>query len=217
MSDSEILCACGCGQPVPKPRFPSQQRKFINLHQHRGKLNGNYKGGAVQKCCPVCNKTFHVRRGTEETRVTCASDRCSREWKRLIALARGRNKLTLTCPQCGKKFYRYPSQIKGREMVFCGRICLGDWHSENGRRLNIANWRGGRLALHRRAVLERDANRCVICGFDLVVDVHHITPKANGGADHYTNLITLCPNHHKLAHMQIIDLEHLRRMEEISI
>jgi predicted RNA-binding Zn-ribbon protein involved in translation (DUF1610 family) len=135
----------------------------------------------------------------------------------LTTAARGRIKLTLTCPQCGKKFYRYPSQIEGRERVFCGRLCLGIWHSKNAHSELLGNWKGGKWAVHRKAALERDTYRCVICGFDLIVDVHHITPRASGGADHYANLITLCPNHHKLADMRIINVEHLRRTEEITI
>ena len=33
MSDRIILCACGCNQPVPIAKFPSQQRKYISGHQ----------------------------------------------------------------------------------------------------------------------------------------------------------------------------------------
>jgi len=218
MPDSEILCACGCGQPVPKRKYPSQgQQKFINLHQHRGIHNGNYKGGDLPKCCPICNKTFYVRMSIVDVRVTCGADSCYREWQRLITTARGKNKVTLICPQCGKRFCRWPAQIKDRDQVFCGRKCLGIWHSANAHANLLGNWKGGKWGVHKRAALERDNNRCVICGFDLIVDVHHITPKANEGADHYTNLITLCPNHHKLADMQIINVEHLRRTEELSI
>lgn len=31
------LCACGCDEVLPKARFPSKQRQFINGHQNRGR------------------------------------------------------------------------------------------------------------------------------------------------------------------------------------
>lgn len=49
---------------------------------------------------------------------------------------------------------------------------------------------------------------CVICGFDKIVEFHHIVPKAKGGQTDLTNLVVLCPNHHKMLH-------HADYMEEI--
>jgi len=34
-NDTPKLCECGCGQPVPTPKFPSRQRRFINHHHQR--------------------------------------------------------------------------------------------------------------------------------------------------------------------------------------
>ena len=41
------FCLCGCKTPLPKPRFPSWQRRFISGHQTRGKNHPNFKGGRV--------------------------------------------------------------------------------------------------------------------------------------------------------------------------
>ena len=50
------------------------------------------------------------------------------------------------------------------------------------------------------AAKKRDAFACRICGFDQIVHGHHIVAKAKNGTHALDNLITLCPNHHALAH-----------------
>jgi hypothetical protein len=52
----------------------------------------------------------------------------------------------------------------------------------------------------RRAVLERDGHRCTVCGCGGSLDVHHIVPRSRGGTNAPSNLVTLCPNHHRAAH-----------------
>jgi len=55
----------------------------------------------------------------------------------------------------------------------------------------------------RDGVIERDGSRCRLCGKDLanvpswMTEVHHVRPKSAGGADHPTNLITLCAMCHR--------------------
>lgn len=52
------------------------------------------------------------------------------------------------------------------------------------------------------SVLMRDGYRCVACGFDLqcALTVHHTVPRAYGGVDAESNLVTLCANCHKVIH-----------------
>lgn len=54
----------------------------------------------------------------------------------------------------------------------------------------------------RQTVLDRDGHKCVIsdgtCEGSL--DVHHVIPRAQGGPDHPSNLITLCDKHHAARH-----------------
>lgn len=40
--------------------------------------------------------------------------------------------------------------------------------------------------------------KCLICGFDKVVDLHHVD--WDRGNNKKSNLIGLCPNHHRMAH-----------------
>jgi hypothetical protein len=54
----------------------------------------------------------------------------------------------------------------------------------------------GRLSRRiRLGVLERDGYRCVYCGRssrETALEVDHIRPRARGGSDHPTNLVTAC-------------------------
>lgn len=52
--------------------------------------------------------------------------------------------------------------------------------------------------------------KCAICGFDEVIEVHHIVPRRIGGTDELDNLIVLCPNHHALADRGMIVINKLR-------
>lgn len=46
--------------------------------------------------------------------------------------------------------------------------------------------------LKRRAIYERDGRACVYCGSDERLVVDHITPRARGGSNEATNLVTAC-------------------------
>jgi len=41
---------------------------------------------------------------------------------------------------------------------------------------------------------------CYLCGFDKVLNTHHIIPKSEGGSNDNKNKINLCPNCHALVH-----------------
>lgn len=52
----------------------------------------------------------------------------------------------------------------------------------------------------KRKVRERDDHKCVRCGENDDLEVHHIIPSANGGTHEIENLATLCKPCHKLSH-----------------
>ena len=64
----------------------------------------------------------------------------------------------------------------------------------------------------RRAVLMRDQRRCRApgCTHATFVDVHHIQPRAEGGRNEASNLLTLCGAHHRAVHRGelLIEREH---------
>lgn len=53
----------------------------------------------------------------------------------------------------------------------------------------------------RHAIFERDSHTCVLCNA-APTDVHHVTPRSQGGRDHEHNLVSLCRMHHDLLHGQ---------------
>lgn len=44
------------------------------------------------------------------------------------------------------------------------------------------------------------------CGFDDVLEIHHLVPKKSGGTDDLSNLIILCPNHHAMLHHGLVQI-----------
>jgi predicted restriction endonuclease len=44
----------------------------------------------------------------------------------------------------------------------------------------------------------------------MAVHAHHIEHRANGGSNHVSNMITLCPNHHALAHAGHLSKDELK-------
>jgi len=52
----------------------------------------------------------------------------------------------------------------------------------------------------RRLVLQRDNNRCTLCGSTSDLEVHHIVPRSEGGTNDPDNLVTLCAICHSDSH-----------------
>lgn len=49
------------------------------------------------------------------------------------------------------------------------------------------------------------ATRCAVCGFDIVVELHH--KDGDRKNNNISNLIPLCPNHRRMAHMNILKID----------
>lgn len=48
-------------------------------------------------------------------------------------------------------------------------------------------------------------SKCVVCDFDKLVEMHHLDHNKTNNSE--TNLVGLCPNHHKLIHSKKYQLE----------
>jgi len=57
--------------------------------------------------------------------------------------------------------------------------------------------------------------KCQVCGLEDIVEVHHIIPKKNGGADTPENLLILCPNHHVMLHLGLIKINNIPKKEHV--
>ena len=54
---------------------------------------------------------------------------------------------------------------------------------------------------------------CANCGWNIGPrDVHHILPVCKGGKNEMDNLITLCPNCHRLSHRNLLSEDKLKEL-----
>lgn len=58
-----------------------------------------------------------------------------------------------------------------------------------------------------RLAYEKYNGKCAVCGFDEIVEIHHIIPRYLKGTNDLDNLILLCPNHHALADRGMINIK----------
>jgi hypothetical protein len=68
-----------------------------------------------------------------------------------------------------------------------------------------SNWKGG-LSRHyakNLAVRYFKKNKCAICNYSISVDVHHWDENSKNNKQN--NLVLLCPNHHREAHLNLLN------------
>ncbi len=131
------------------------------------------------------------------------------------------------CPRCNKKPYRVTTGVchncyrkyiwkrEKRECKECKQVkYIQAWdycgpcynhifgYIENIRMYNYKKSHNIDLETYRKIT-----RLCVICQFDKTVDLHHLDENHKNNSE--TNLVGLCPNHHKMAHTR-------RYKEEIS-
>ena len=82
-----------------------------------------------------------------------------------------------------------------KRAIFCSHKCANTFIGIKYRTLeNHPLWKGGEFG----HVNLRKKECCKICRFDKVVEVHHLNENRNDNT--LDNLITLCPNHHRMIH-----------------
>jgi hypothetical protein len=110
------------------------------------------------------------------------------------------------CVNCGTRFYVKPH--RATRARFCSRACtfahrFGRAHAPHGVDVSGAknpNYRGtNNLTTARQVAFRVYPRRCMICGFEDAVDVHHVVGRRHQGSNDPSNLAVLCPNHHRLA------------------
>ena len=50
---------------------------------------------------------------------------------------------------------------------------------------------------------------CQVCGYEDIVEIHHMIPRKSGGSSGIDNLRILCPNHHAMFHYGLINVDKL--------
>ena len=114
------------------------------------------------------------------------------------------------CSQCGSRKIAFKAMIGSNGALFCKYICTECGTDskllpkiENlQRRTNtpLSNWR--------KNVWKRDNCKCVVCGSEEDLHVHHIIPVSVSEKHKYVvgNGVTLCRECHRLAHLSKFDI-----------
>ncbi len=154
----------------------------------------------VKRLCAYCGEPFEVKRSEDDV---CCSWEC-RVARSKTEVWPTRTKQLRQCDECGKEFWRKPSQILRRGGKFCTHRCYGlakrsEFPPPAPGFYNSTYWHEIRAT-----VLERDGSACKKCGFrGRGLHIHHIMEKRNGGGEELDNLVTLCSPCHRRTHRQV--------------
>ena len=98
------------------------------------------------------------------------------------------------CPVCGNTFETKLGHK--REHHTCSHSCSNTFFRSGE---NNPNWKSEKSEWgYRKLCFDNWPKKCLICDFDMVVEVHHLD--GNHDNNDENNLIPLCPNHHRAIH-----------------
>ncbi len=97
----------------------------------------------------------------------------------------GKSKI-ITCERCRRQM---PHHSKG----LCGGCFNFVYRLEKNKAWNYKRYHNIEPDLY-----EKITKSCIICGFDKVVELHHLNEDKTDNSE--KNLLGLCPNHHKMIH-----------------
>lgn len=92
----------------------------------------------------------------------------------------------ITCERCQREL---PMKAKG----LCGGCYNFVFHLDYAKARNYQKYHNITSELYKEVT-----KSCVLCGFDKVVDLHHLDENKKNNSKE--NLVGLCPNHHKMFH-----------------
>lgn len=123
------------------------------------------------------------------------------------------------CALCGREI---PANRKSNNTKYCSERCQRKASLTPSRVSDIIE-RGKRKSKRNPDLLFAFGHKCAICGWSIPqwipgykhhelaggCEMHHVIPVCEGGTEETTNLILLCPNCHKMAHVGILIPEQL--------
>ena len=179
--------------------------------------------------CPMCGKSFYRKPSERRNGSNYCSRLCSNQAHSQILTAmpvemRQSPGVSKCCEHCGAQFYAKPHLATKRR--FCSKSCA--WlhrfgESEKGNLADVSgqnnpNFRGTNNRVTARLnAIKYFGGACMICGWDVIVDVHHIRPRRHNGTNDLDNLIVLCPNHHRMADKKLISADELTAVSRAAI
>lgn len=151
----------------------------------------------INKECKHCNCKFladsrEVNRGNAKfCSLTCAAAYNNSN--------RNNSKYELICKHCSISFKSISNNSK-----YCSNLCKQKNYRLKKKSGNIYDYK-----------LEKIIQQypCEICSWkEASRDSHHITPVSKGGKSTIDNLISLCPNHHRMAHYNLFSQDYLLKI-----
>jgi hypothetical protein len=159
--------------------------------------------------CKHCNQEFNYNRTTDKANHSkhCSSNPKRQEsYNKLKQLSKIRFDLKLgeiknfdvECACCKTIFIveEREKQFPSRKEYYCSRKC--------------SNSIGGKAKRDKHGITQYSTiakkyykEQCIVCGFDEIVDVHHIDRDREN--NNPKNLVFLCPNHHYVLHRKNAD------------
>jgi len=195
---SNVLCACGCGMHTAL-RYGKSNKYVVG---HNPSRLGTAK--TAEFVCIHCGGTFAARPLGIEKRRFCAM-KCRDAYR---AIHTGEEhpsykRVDYECPVCGVVYPARPGLVR-QGKTFCSTTC-----GQRSRSLKLSALQlvPGSWTYGKTLAMRRDGFACLVCGFDAVLHVHHITPRSKGGDHSIENLATLCPNHHAMVHRRLLAVQ----------
>lgn len=151
----------------------------------------------MTKTCKNCNKEFecltkeHDRNNANFCSLSCVA----------IYTNNNREEVIKNCKHCGNEYNTSANNSK-----YCSSSC-----KQKNYRLTSKHI----LPNQKRLMDNIRSLPCAICNWkDSTRDVHHIVPVSQGGKNEESNLITLCPNHHRMVHNNLVSQDSLYKAIE---
>ena len=158
------------------------------------------KSGTSQTVvCNHCNKDFVAKVTSVQNG---KSKFCSLSCRASFVNKRKMSK-KYVCKQCSKTYASRNVNTK-----YCSKKCSNKC-SDIKRKLDPEQ---------KKQVEVLKARGCEICQWDKASrDIHHVVAVSKGGANDASNLLTLCPNHHRMADQELIDISALYELIKFRI
>src|SRR3989344_7321000 len=119
--------------------------------------------------------------------VNCGSPEIHAKQKCYKCYKKGYKAPLITCKNCGR-------QREHKSFGLCGGCHTKLHHYDKVKEYNARKYHKIPLELYRKLM----ASECIICGWRKTLDLHHVD--GNHDNTSVTNLVSLCPNHHRLLH-----------------
>ena len=157
--------------------------------------------------CKHCNNQFDYTRTTEKANHSRHCDSNPKKKESYVNIKKANNdridkihgKLVdfhVNCFCCGSSFVvvERENQYPTKEQYFCSRSCS----NSIGGKAKADKYHSDADASYRTVAWRYHEKRCVVCGEDKVVAVHHLNEVHMDNRPE--NLIPLCPTHHQYMH-----------------